>query len=65
MQGVEELEETDQTADNLDLQETFLLAPVIVGIVVCLRRFHDYIDQLLDLQRHLQVLLLNLHEHPR
>jgi hypothetical protein len=36
-----------------------------VHVVVGLRRLHDDVDRLLDLQGHLQVLLLDLHEHPR
>lgn len=65
VEGVEELEEPDKTADDLYLKEALFFGLILVGIVVCLGHFDYDVDQLLDIQGNLQVLLLNLHEHAR
>ena len=65
VEGVEELEEAYEAADDFDFEEALLLDLILEHVVVLLGRLHHYVDHLLDVQGDLQVLLLDLHEHPR
>ena len=50
MKGVEELEQSNEATDNLDLEKAFLFTFVLEHIVVCFLSFHYHIHKLLDLK---------------
>lgn len=44
VERVEELEESDETADDFNLKEAFLFGLVLVGVVVCLGHLDYDVD---------------------
>lgn len=64
VETVEELEEADEAANNFDFEEALFLNFVLEHVVVLLGCFHHYVHYLFYVKGNLQVLLLDLHEHP-
>ncbi len=60
---IEKLEEADEAAYNFDLEKAFLLNFILEHIVILLGCLNHYVNDLLNVQRNLQILLFNFNEH--